>query len=153
MLLLIFYLRLFKLRGFYLGTFDGIFQDFSEMIPDKASFLKNFTQRFKSSSPDVNILEQNQYWEVFIPNEHSGPCYMYTPPFDSDPGDTNNMYIVFNFSSWDPLLEIFLHEKKDFFYSKKKMINSKLITFNMLNQIETKYPRALGKQTFILECF
>ena len=71
---------------------------------------------------------------------------MYTPAFDSDPGDTNNMYIVFNLSSWDPLLEIFIHDKKDFFYSKKKIINSKLITFDMLNKTPTKNPRALGKQ-------
>ena len=116
------------------------------MIPDKKSFITNFTQRFKGSSPDIDVLRQDKYWDVFIPNEHSGPCYMYTPPFDSDPGDTNNMYMVFNFSSWDPLLEIFLHDKKDFFYSKKKMINSKLITSEMLNTTTTKNPRALGKQ-------
>ena len=128
------------------GAFDGLFQDFTDMIPEKTSFITNFTQRFKSSSPDVDVLRQTNQWEAFIPNEHSGPCYMYTPAFDSDPGDTNNMYIIFNLSSWDPLLEIFIHDKKDFFYSNKKIINSKLITFDMLNKTTTKNPRALGKQ-------
>ena len=85
------------------------------MIPDKKSFITNFTQRFKGSSPDVDVLRQDKYWDVFIPNEHSGPCYMYTPPFDSDPGDTNNMYIIFNFSS-------------------------KLITINSIEFGESEYP-------------
>ena len=118
------------------------------MIPDRTAFLSNFTQRFKSEPFGIDVLRQDENWKVFVPNENSGPCYTYNPARDSDPGDTNNMYIVFNFSSWDPLLEIFIHDKKDFFYSKKKMINSKLITFNMLNQTATKHPRALGKLIF-----
>ena len=55
------------------------------------------------------------------------------------------MYIVFNSSDWDPLLEIFIHDKKDFFYSKRRMLNTKLITPAMLNEAGTKYPRALGE--------
>ena len=118
--------------------------DFSEMIPDRTSFLSNFTQRFRGEPFGIDVLKPNENWKVFIPNENSGPCYTYTPPVDSDPGDTNSMYMVFNLTEWDPLLEIFLHEKNDFFYSKRRMLNTKLITSKMLNDSQTKYPRALG---------
>ena len=114
------------------------------MVPDRTSFLSNFTQRFRGEPFGIDVLKPNENWKVFIPNENSGPCYTYTPPRDSDPGDTNSMYMVFNLTEWDPLLEIFLHEKNDFFYSKRRMLNTKLITSKMLNESQTKYPRALG---------
>ena len=115
------------------------------MIPDRTSFLRKFTQRFKDEPFGIDVLNEDDYWRVFIPNENSGPCYTYNPPRDSDPGYANSMYMVFNFIDWDPLLDIFIHEKNDFFYSKKRMLNTKLITSAMLNASNTKYPRALSK--------
>ena len=114
------------------------------MIPHRTSFLSNFTQRFESEPFGVDILKNDEYWKIFVPNENSGPCYTYTPPMDSNPGDTNSMYMVFNFTDWDPLLEIFIHDENDFFYSKRKMLNTKIITQKNLNETNTKYPRALG---------
>ena len=114
------------------------------MIPHRTSFLSNFTQRFESEPFGIDILKNDKYWKIFVPNENSGPCYTYTPPKDSNPGDTNSMYMVFNFTDWDPLLQIFVHDENDFFYSKRKMLNTKIITNKMLNGTNTKYPRALG---------
>ena len=114
------------------------------MIPNRTVFLTNFTQRFKSEPFGVDVLRNDKNWKIFVPNENSGPCYSYTPPADSDPGDTNSMYMVFNFTDWDPLLEIFIHDENDFFYSKREMLNTKIITSKMLNETNTKYPRALG---------
>ena len=116
------------------GILDELKLDFFDGIPSRASFLKNFTQRFRGEEYGVDVLNQDENWEVFVPNENSGPCYTYNPSRDSHPGDTNSMYIVFNFSNWDPMLEIFLHDKDDFFYSKRRMVNSKLITAKMLNE-------------------
>ena len=127
------------------GIFDDIKLDFSDGIPSRTSFLKNFTQRFRGEEYGVDVLNQDDNWEVLVPNENSGPCYTYNPAQDSDPGDTNSMYMVFDSSDWDPLLEIFIHGKNDFFYSKRQMLNTKLITMEMLKEAQTKYPRALGK--------
>ena len=127
------------------GIFDDLKLDFSDGIPSRTSFLKNFTQRFRGEEYGVDVLNQDENWDVMIPNENSGPCYTYNPAQDSDPGDTNSMYMVFDSSDWDPLLEIFIHGKNDFFYSKRQMLNTKLITTEMLKEAQTKYPRALGK--------
>ena len=115
------------------------------MIPERTSFLTTFTQRFNTGSFDIDVLNKNEYWNEFVPNESSGPCYTYTPPFDSDPGDTNNMYMTFNFSVWDEAIEIFLHDKNTFFYSERDVINTKHISSSMLNHTGIRHPRALGK--------
>ena len=120
------------------------------MIPDRTSFLNNFTQRFESETFGLDMLKDAANWKTFIPNENSGPCYTYNPPRDSNPGDINLMYMVFNFYEWDPLLEIFLHEKNDFYYSKRKMYNTILVTKEMLDDTGTKYPRALGNVLFAI---
>ena len=114
------------------------------MIPERTSFLTTFTQRFETGAEDIDVLRMNEYWKKFIPNENSGPCYTYTPPEDSDPGDTNNMYMTFNFTQWDEAIEIFLHDERTFFYSERDVINSKHISSDMLNQTGIKHPRALG---------
>ena len=116
------------------------------MVPKRTSFLSSFTQRFKTGSPEVDVLNKNEYWKQFIPNEKSGPCYTYTPPLDSDQGDTNNMYMFFKFSQWDEAMEIFLHENNTFFYSKRDIINTKYISGTMLKQTGMKHPRALGSR-------
>ena len=125
------------------------------MIPDRTEFLANFTQRFEAEPFGIDVLKDDRNWKTFVPNENSGPCYTYNPPRDSDPGDTNSMYMVFKWDQWDPLLEIFLHEKNDFYYTKKEMYNTVIITPEMLNETQTgtKYPRALGNALINLTNF
>ena len=137
------------------GAFDDLKVDFSSMIPDRTEFLANFTQRFEAEPFGIDVLKDDKNWKTFVPNENSGPCYTYNPPRDSNPGDTNSMYMVFQWDQWDPLLEIFLHEKNDFYYTKKEMYNTVIITPEMLNETNTgtKYPRALGNGLFVLTYF
>ena len=125
------------------GSFDGIFDSLSHSLLNRSTFLKSFTQRYFES--DIDVLKNDDQWRIHIPNENSGPCYTYDPPFDSQIAETSMMYIDFNMTAWDPLLEIFLHDKDQFFYSRKSSINTKLITNNMLNKALTNHPRALGK--------
>ena len=94
------------------------------------------------------MLHKDKYWNTFVPHEHSGPCYTYNPPFDSDPGKTVNMHMVFNMSDWDPQLQIFLHDTKSFFYSTTPVTNTIYLDADILSQAP-KYPRAVGKSMFI----
>ena len=110
------------------------------MTFERTSFLSTFEQRFRSGSPAVDMLHEDEYWSTFVPNENSGPCYTYNPPFDSDPGTGMSMYMTFNMNNWDPSLQIFLHELNGFFYSTKPVRNTML-----LNLAGTKHPRATGK--------
>ena len=91
----------------------------------------------------MDMLSKDEHWSLSTPNEYSGPCYTYTPPFVSDPGETVNLYIIFNMSTWDPLLQIFLHDSNAFFYSTKDEVNTKLLDVKILNNFA--YPRAVGK--------
>ena len=98
------------------------------------------------------MLHKDEYWKRFIPNEDSGPCHTYDPPQDSDPGRDYYMYMVFNMTSWDPLLEIYLHNKNSFFYSSKPIVNTMRIDFNYLNLystiLGTKNPLSIGMLLF-----
>ena len=85
------------IKQLFSGILDDLRVDFSEMIPHRTYFLSNFTQRFESEPFGVDVLKNDEYWKIFVPNENSGPCYTYTPPMDSNPGDTNSMYMVFNY--------------------------------------------------------
>ena len=116
-------------------------------MPTKTSFLRLFEQRFPGGAPALDVLNNNEYWNTFVANEYSGPCYTYNPPLESDPGKENNMYMVFNMTDWDPDLKIFLHHPKSFFYSTKEGLgsSSKLITSQKLNSTATRHPRAIGR--------
>ena len=110
-----------------------------------------FEQRFQSGSPAIDMLHKDEYWNTFVPHEHSGPCYTYNPPFDSEPGTTVNMHMVLNMSDWDPQLQIFLHNPKSFFYSTKaisKKANPIYLDAEILSQAP-KYPRAVSKSMFL----
>ena len=125
------------------GSFDGIVGDVSHLLPKRTTFLKSFKQKYFES--DIDVLKNDNQWHTSVANEESGPCYTYDPPFDSQLAETSNMLIEFNMSTWDPLLEIFLHDKGQFFYSRKTSINTKFITNNMLKDTGLNHPRALGK--------
>ena len=90
----------------------------------------------------MDMLSNDEYWSVSVPNEYSGPCYTYTPPFDSDPGKTVNLYMIFNMSTWDPHLQIFLHDPNAFFYSTNGDVNTKIFDIETLEI--AAYPRAVG---------
>ena len=128
------------------GHFDGIFQNLSNSLPKRTAFLKSFTQKYFES--DIDVLKNDDQWHASIPNEESGPCYTYDPPFDSQLAETSNMFIEFNMSTWDPLLEVFLHDKNQLFYSRKTSINTKFISSNMLRATALNHPRALSKHCF-----
>ena len=117
-------------------------------VYNKRNFLLSIQQRFSDGEPEYEMLNQSQYWSFSIPHESSGPCYTYDPPFDSQLAETSNMFIEFNMSTWDPLLEVFLHDKNQLFYSRKTSINTKFISSNMLRATALNHPRALSKHCF-----
>lgn len=45
-------------------------------------------------------------------------------------------------STWDPDLQIFLHDPNTFFYSEKAEVNTKLLNTQILK--DSAYPRAVG---------
>ena len=96
------------------------------------------------------MLQKDEYWNTFVATEESGPCYTYNPPKDSDPGKAISMYMVFNRTDWDPDLEIFLHDEQSFFYSAKPIVNTKLITADILRKTGTKNPRATGRSKILV---
>ena len=99
------------------------------------------------------MLSKDEHWSISVPNEYSGPCYTYTPPLSSDPGKTVNLYMIFNMSTWDPDLQIFLHDPNTFFYSEKAEVNTKLLDTQSLK--DSAYPRAVGNNdiTIDITCF
>ena len=87
---------------------------------------------------------KNQYWKVSIPHESSGPCYTYDPPFDSEPGYTQGMYLTMNATDWDPDLEIFVHKKGKLFYQGEETADTIKVTPSGLKDATTSHPRISG---------
>ena len=88
---------------------------------NRTTFLSMFEQRFITDQSERDVLHEDKYWKRSIPHEYSGPCETYDPPFESDPGYEISMYMRMNSSNWDPNLDIYIHEKNKFFFSKKHM--------------------------------
>ena len=89
---------------------------------NRTDYLTFFEQRFVKDQPNNEILHNDQYWTKSIPHERSGPCETYNPPLPSDPGYESSMF--FTLKAWDANLEIFLHERNKFFYSKNLISSS-----------------------------
>ena len=69
-----------QLIFFYiLGAYNSISLDFIDMIPEKNSFLTNFTQRFQTGTAHIDMLNSEENWKMFVPNEQRGPCFTYDP--------------------------------------------------------------------------
>ena len=117
------------------------------MTLERTSFLSTFEQRFERGSPAIDMLHKDEYWSSSVPNENSGTCYTYDPPYDSDPGTAISMYMKFNMSTWDPSLQIFLHEPNGFYYSTEPVINT--ILLNMGDKRDIGHPRVTGKYFFL----
>ena len=85
----------------------------------RTDYLTVFEQRFVKDQTESDILRNDKYWTKSIPHEYSGPCETYDPPMQSDPGYEISMFLTLK--ELDTNLDIFLHEKNKFFYSKNLM--------------------------------
>ena len=92
------------------------------MSLNRTDYLTFFEQRFVKDQPNKEILYNDQYWTKSIPHERSGPCETYNPPLPSNPGYEGSMF--FTLKIWDTDLEIFLHDRDKFFYSKNLISSS-----------------------------
>ena len=99
----------------------------------RTDYLTVFEQRFVKDQPENDILRNDKYWTKSIPHEYSGPCETYDPPMQSDPGYEISMFLTLK--DLDTNLDIFLHEKDKFFYSKNLM-SSKFTKFLDLEEVK-----------------
>ena len=90
------------------------------------------------------MINQTENWDFSIPHESSGPCHTYDPPFDSDPGYINSMYLTLNMEKWDPDLDIFLHKKGKFFYQDEWTTDTTRLDLAKLQNVSTGHPRVSG---------
>ena len=106
---------------------------FDRVSLNRSHYLTTFTQRFEKDEAEVDILLEDKYWTKSIPHENSGPCETYDPPSPSDPGYETSMFLTLK--DLDTSLDIFLHEKNKFFYSKNPM-NSKYTKYIDLEEVK-----------------
>ena len=110
----------------------------------RTDYLTVFEQRFVKDQPENDILRHDTYWKKLIPHENSGPCETYDPPMLSDPGYEISMFLTLK--DWDTNLDIFLHEKDRFYYSKNLM-SSKFTKFLDLEEVKkanNEHTRIIG---------
>ena len=119
------------------SIFDGV-------SLNRSQYLTTFTQRFEKDEAEVDILLEDKYWTKSIPHENSGPCETYDPPSPSDPGYETSMFLTLK--DLDTSLDIFLHEKNKFFYSKNPMNSkyTKYIDVGKVKKIENYHTRVIG---------
>ena len=106
--------------------------------------MTTFTQRFEKDETEKEILSEDKYWTKSIPHENSGPCETYDPPLLSDPGYEISMFLTLK--ELDTDLDIFLHEKHKFFYSKNPMNSkyTKYIDLEDVNKTDNEHTRIIG---------
>ena len=102
--------------SFILDKLDNLALFLDEYTYQNADFLFSLQQRFKEGETEIEMLNQTDLWSFSIPHEDSGPCYTYNPPYESDPGYPNSIFLVLSFEDWLEDLDIFLHEKGKFFF-------------------------------------
>ena len=120
----------------------------NDYIYDKSQYLLSLQQRFSSGQPEIEMINQNESWSSSIPHESSGPCDTYDPPYDSDPGYINSMFLTLNMEKWDPDLDIFLHEKGKFFYQDEWTSDTTRVELSKLQNVSTGHPRVSGNMEF-----
>ena len=84
----------------------------------RTDFIASFEQRYSSDKGSEDVLHHDRHWQRSYPNQISGPCYTYNPLYKSDPGLRYGTYIVMKDKSWDPSIEIFLHDENSLYYSR-----------------------------------
>ena len=116
---------------------------------NRTNFLSGFEKRFDIGESEKDVLHEDSSWKRSIPHEQSGPCETYDPPFESDPGYEISMFVRMASSSWDPHLEIFLHEKDKFFYSKNRMFGkfTRYLDVNEFIKSRNDHTRIIGRYT------
>ena len=62
--------------------------------------------------------------------------------FEQTSNFSANLYMIFNLSTWEPFLQIFLHDPNAFFYSTDGDVNTKIFDIETLKN--SAYPRAVG---------
>lgn len=107
-------------------------------------FLFSLQQRFNEGEPEQEMINKTDHWTFSIPHEESGPCYTYNPPYESDPGYPNSLFIVLNFKDWDKDLDIFLHEKGKLFFQDKETSDTVRLDQTELQNVATGHPRVKG---------
>ena len=118
------------------------------MTFDRTQLLSSFEQIFTSNEPAHDILKDDKNWKLSFPNELSGPCYTYNPPFLSDPGLRIGMYITMKSNQWDPDLQISFHEENKFFYTESQESEA-LLDLERLEEEKMSHSRVLGKIYYI----
>ena len=106
-------------------------------------FLDSFEQMFSRDQPVKDMLHEDTAWTISFPTESSGPCYTYKPPAEADTGIQIGMYMTFKSDEFDEDLDIFLHEQKQFYYTKNP-INDIHIDSKKLKDTKMNHPRAIG---------
>ena len=117
---------------------------FDRVSLNRSHYLTTFTQRFEKDETEKEILLEDKYWNESIPHEDSGPCETYDPPLPSDPGYEISMFLTL--TELDTDLDIFLHEKNKFFYSKNPMNSkyTKYIDLEDVNKTDNEHTRVIG---------
>ena len=119
---------------------------------NRTDFLSLFEQRFVSGQDKKDVLHDDRYWKRSVPHENSGPCETYDPPFESDPGYAISMFIRLKSDDWDPNLEIILHEKNSFFYSRSPTYMMIYLDAEQLRATNLSHPRAVGNLCIYYTC-
>ena len=111
---------------------------------NRSHYLTTFMQRFEKDQPEKDILHEDKYWSKSIPHEYSGPCETYDPPSPSDPGYEISMFLTLK--DLDTSLDIFLHEKDKFFYSKNPMSSkfTRYIDLEEVTKLNNEHTRLVG---------
>ena len=114
---------------------------------DRSNYLRVFEQRFRNNEPEIDILHNDQYWTKLIPHERSGPCETYDPPMQSDPGYEISMFVTMK--DLNTSLDVFVHEKDKFFYSKNRMFGkfTKYLDVSEFIKSRNDHTRIIGRFT------
>ena len=116
----------------------------SDVLHKDVSILRNaslsrfdyiflFEQRFERDQLEEDILHNEDYWTQAFPHENSGPCETYNPPVISESGHGTGIFLKLKYMPRN--LELFLHEKNKFFYTKNQALNkfTKYVNWNDLH--------------------
>ena len=95
---------------------DILFAHHNMSIP-RTDFISSLKQRYSLDGHPKDVLHDDKHWKLSYPHERSGPCHTYNPLYESDPGLNVATFIVMKGKSWDPKLEIFLHDENQLYYS------------------------------------
>ena len=106
--------------------------------------FSSFEQMFSIDMPGRNMLIEEKQWKLSIPNERSGPCYTYNPPFASESSIRIGAYITMKHAHWEPDLLVFLHEKDKFYYTEGQSAEA-MVRMHKLEINKMYHTRALRK--------